>query len=118
MKDIKEWMQNLVKNPSKDHYLELKISDFDTISRKITNYLKESYDLTPTKSIELFKGMVAGQCANCQGIISGEQILYVGACQQANGYIGSQEFFLKLVKGYCPQCNNSYYNLIWIGENW
>lgn len=113
-----KWLKNIVSNPSTDHWVEIMISDFGSCSYTATNYLSDNFGLESDNTIEMFKVMVAGQCPDCNGVISGEQILYVGACQQADGYIGTQEFYHNLVNGKCPSCVSKSFNLKWIGINW
>jgi hypothetical protein len=115
---VAEWTRLCLDNPSEDRWVEVRITELGSLGRFCVSQLKSRFELITAKATEMFETMVAGQCTECQGVISGEQILLVGAYQQADGVIGASEFLVTLARGVCPGCANTVYGIKWIGGNW
>ena len=113
----KSFVNSIKVVPTKNHYMDVPISEFNNFTRVVTNGLVQN-EVSDEMTIEIFKKMVNGTCNQCESVINGEQILLVGAYQQAEGLITNSEFYLTLTKGRCPKCKSSLYHLGWLGENY
>jgi hypothetical protein len=111
------WAQACVRAPSQDHWTEVPIRQFDPFCQVAVAAFEQGFTVHSAKALELFRAMVAAQCPKCQGVISGDQVLSVGAYQQAQVVVGLIDFTMKLVDGRCPGCSHDTYLLKWIGGN-
>jgi hypothetical protein len=105
--DLGRWVAGVASSPEAEHSVRCRASDFPNLSRIAVEEIAARRGISMERAREMFAQKASGRCCGCKHELSGQQLLLVGAYQQADGVValgGRTGYLVELAKGNCPGC--------------